>query len=757
MAGKAERAPEESSSAGSEVITVPSNATTLSGLVQRDGTVGDEAMRRIAGGIGAYLHAFRRHWLPATSAGLLCGVAAIIPAWILTAERHTAVAMLRISANEKPLVFPTAERTTAYDFEIYKGTQQQLLTSDVVLAAALRRPEVASLAFVEREDNPARWLARNLRVELPLSSEIMRVSLTTSRPDEAAILVEAVVDAYMAEVVNAERRRQLDRLNDLDRLYTEKEAEMRKRRTELKQLAEKLGTGDTGALALRQQIAMQQYAEARNELSRLRSELQRAEDDLQGKLAWVKVLESAPTPHSNPQAATDPMLTRLAERIEQIDEWLAVIREKLKEPLLSQMSARYMETKKALVEKMAQREKELDSTLHKAKQENQSPEIVELKSRVDVLKAQVKAAAIDLDEQRVNAERFGNSSIDVEMMRSELQYLDKVLAPIADERERLKVELRWTPRITVFQRAEPPKTPDGRPRLWNAATAGICGFLVPILLVLSWDARKQKINSLTDLSRGLGLTVIGVVPLPGQETGRAGRDEKNLGKCRNSFDHALDSIVARLFFRKDAEDVRVVMVTSATAGEGKTVLAVQLATRLAHAGRPTLLVDYDLRRPSIHQIFGMPPGPGIAGPDAGAREGFRRQIAHAGLDACVHLVAPLYGDKKYAALRSASCFCLPSRQEGFSIAILEAMACRIPVIISDACHFSEVAEAGAGHVVALDPKAIASALRNVLQNPAAKQRMGDAGFRLVQSRYTWPKIAERAVRAYRQIITKTVA
>ena len=52
-------------------------------------------------------------------------------------------------------------------------------------------------------------------------------------------------------------------------------------------------------------------------------------------------------------------------------------------------------------------------------------------------------------------------------MRSELQYLDKVLSPIADEREKLKVELRSTPRITVFQRAEPPKarwpcTPAGR-------------------------------------------------------------------------------------------------------------------------------------------------------------------------------------------------------------------------------------------------------------------------------------------------------
>ena len=54
------------------------------------------------------------------------------------------------------------------------------------------------------------------------------------------------------------------------------------------------------------------------------------------------------------------------------------------------------------------------------------------------------------------------------------------------------------------------------------------------------------------------------------------------------------------------------MVSSAIQGEGKTTLAVQLATRLARTGEPTLLVDYDLRRPAIHRIFGLPRGPGVS-------------------------------------------------------------------------------------------------------------------------------------------------
>ena len=124
--------------------------------------------------------------------------------------------------------------------------------------------------------------------------------------------------------------------------------------------------------------------------------------------------------------------------------------------------------------------------------------------------------------------------------------------------------------------------------------------------------RKRRVNSLADLSHGLGLSVVGTVPRLPQKTGRAGRPGKLHGKWQSSSNHAVDSIAARLFLRKDGDGVRVVMVSSATAGEGKTELAVQLATRLARSGRRTLLVDYDLRRPSIHQVFDLPRGPGVS-------------------------------------------------------------------------------------------------------------------------------------------------
>jgi glycosyltransferase involved in cell wall biosynthesis len=107
-------------------------------------------------------------------------------------------------------------------------------------------------------------------------------------------------------------------------------------------------------------------------------------------------------------------------------------------------------------------------------------------------------------------------------------------------------------------------------------------------------------------------------------------------------------------------------------------------------------------------------------------------------------VGPVYGRDKLAALRDAACFCLPSRHEGFSLAVLEAMAVGVPVVISTECHFPEVATGGAGLVTSLDPRAIADALLRVLANDA----FGGVGRRMVAERYNWASVAAETVRAY---------
>lgn len=150
------------------------------------------------------------------------------------------------------------------------------------------------------------------------------------------------------------------------------------------------------------------------------------------------------------------------------------------------------------------------------------------------------------------------------------------------------------------------------------------------------------------------------------------------------------------------------------------------------------------RLPAVHLV--------VAGPDGGARADFEQRIATAGLQSRVHVVGPLYGPMKIAAIVDAATFCLPSRQEGFSLAITEALGCGCPCVVSHACHYPEVEEAAAGYCTDLDPRQIADALYKVLSNPQAAQQMSTAGRALVLERFTWPVIADLTTTHYRKHI-----
>ena len=113
----------------------------------------------------------------------------------------------------------------------------------------------------------------------------------------------------------------------------------------------------------------------------------------------------------------------------------------------------------------------------------------------------------------------------------------------------------------------------------------------------------------------------------------------------------------------------------------------------------------------------------------------------------------LLGPDKLAVLRDASLFVLPSYSENFGLAVIEAMAAGLPVIISDQVNIWREVETGrAGRVIPCDAGALADQILELLADPAAAAQMGRQGRALVAAQFQWPRIARRLAEAYVRII-----
>jgi glycosyltransferase involved in cell wall biosynthesis len=145
----------------------------------------------------------------------------------------------------------------------------------------------------------------------------------------------------------------------------------------------------------------------------------------------------------------------------------------------------------------------------------------------------------------------------------------------------------------------------------------------------------------------------------------------------------------------------------------------------------------------------------IAGPDEG---GYQTEVeAHAkglGVRARVIFTGLVAAEDKQAVLARADAFVLPSLSEGFSVALLEALASGLPAVITAGCNFPELAAADAGRIVPRDPQAMELAFADVLGE--GRMRMAANARGLVAREYGWDRIAEGMHAIYDEGLEGTV-
>jgi glycosyltransferase involved in cell wall biosynthesis len=138
--------------------------------------------------------------------------------------------------------------------------------------------------------------------------------------------------------------------------------------------------------------------------------------------------------------------------------------------------------------------------------------------------------------------------------------------------------------------------------------------------------------------------------------------------------------------------------------------------------------------------------------EAGYVSSLDRLIVSSGLEGKVARVGQLVGRAKWEALVDSDLFVLPSHQEGFSMAITEALAAGRACVITRECNFDEVEEAGCGTVV--DGGEMSTFVRGamaLLADAGQRARYGAAGRQLVERLFTWKVVAEHLEQVYQWI------
>lgn len=168
-------------------------------------------------------------------------------------------------------------------------------------------------------------------------------------------------------------------------------------------------------------------------------------------------------------------------------------------------------------------------------------------------------------------------------------------------------QLHVSDMLTVAQVAIPPEKPVSPQILLNTIIAALTGLLLMVIFVLLLDWADTSIKTADDIVRLTALEPLGNIPLSKEA---ASAVASNILLLRDAaVDDAL--ISAWTNFEALSTGQRLIMMTGMQSNSGVSTIAARLAILQAQAGKRVLLVDTNLHRPSLHEIFRLPNGRGL--------------------------------------------------------------------------------------------------------------------------------------------------
>ncbi len=569
--------------------------------------------------------AIRRHWWQILPLWLAASAAIwfFLPRWF--PNSYEAVSIVQVDVGDGG---SGRDKGAEANPSTFKETQARRIVSPNMIASALvNHPELARLSTDPKIDDELAIIKGISAVLLP-NTNLIQVSMTAAKDDGLAEVVDAVIEAYLRVATVFNEQGALERAAKLRNLAKAKEAQVKQKRDQVSAMVADLGTLDANEGRARHVAAIEQHASLSDQL--LKTDLEVVDE--QAKLDRIRLEETAmaatPRPQSRTEAEAAKAFYNLPEVIaikDQLDE----VKRKLvltdREPGKAAETAR-----KTLRQKDEDLQHQIDNAWARlspglmiaALSEPQGRPLSESskqEAKLNGLKAR-QAMLNDRLESMNKANMAGGSKVlALEFARQDLVRTETILETMTQTLS--QAELASNQPVARFHQEYRAKTVEKSASLprW------LVGSAAPLLVMLGLlgffglvEKQTGRILDPSDLPSKARLNVIGLVPpLPKNRNARSGlgsaarqRSEMDLER----FIQSLDQLRVMVCGRGDREGRlrRSLLITSAGENEGKSTLAAQLAERSVNAGLLTLLIDADLRNPTLSRMFDRPESVGLA-------------------------------------------------------------------------------------------------------------------------------------------------
>ncbi len=573
-----------------------------------------------------YLWILRRHKWRILAFVLGCVAATVVASSRLTAIYESTAAIDIDRQAPAGVIGQDAARMAPNDADQFLATQVKIIQSDSVLRPVAQRFRIPLL---ERgtiaTDLPtsravrAPVVLKDLKVVRPPNTYLLLISYRSPDPDLAANVSNAVAQSYIEHTYNIRFRAAAGLSAFMEKQLEELKAQMERSSAALAQFEKDLSVINpeerTSILSAR--------------LLQINTEFTNAQADRVRKQAAYASVKSGSL--ESAEASTQgEQLRKLADRLDEAREKFAVVK--------AQYGAGHPEYKKTLSQ-VAELERQFDGLKTNITQ-RVNVEYQEAANRENMLKSAV--AEIKAEFDRINARSFEYKNLKREADSDKGLYEELVRkikeAGINSSFQNSSIRLADSARPALN-----PVFPDLR---LNALLALLFSTILGIGAAILADVLDTTVHDPDQIQRGLRTEVLGSLPVVKAWRGRLLpiKDEQKHGALvkagrrsdqAEAFDEAVRTLRDSILLSDLGRRPRSLLMTSATPREGKTTTAVHLAVAHSLQKRKTLLIDADLRRPSIHDRFVIPNERGlssIVNAEAQWREVLQKPAAYPDLD-----------------------------------------------------------------------------------------------------------------------------